>query len=400
MSRKFLLLRFDKATDGYPAFLVGLAWSAYPLLYYIGIFADKIGIGSALFISLLFLFFSIMSFYYLRNTVKITDFLYLLLFIGVFYASYFFHPENKEYLDNYTAGFFIAILFFLVGRVYSDHKMRDTLTIFSYISIAAMSFYVFFWGRQTGSLEESEDSMFASYMILPHVLMALLSVFKKHSLIAAFFSLIGIFLVLAFGTRGPLICILVFCAVLFIVFVPFKRKVLSRTVLLISLLFIYLMFDKILLFIRDLISSIGMSTRIMDYYAMGMISDDSGRKEIQQVIISALKDNPFSGLGICGDWRVAGVYSHSIILEFLASFGVVFGCILLFLLLICYYRGFRSCSSLEQKEMLLLFIVCGFVKLLMSGTFVTESFFYFAIGYSVTLIMHRRKPLPNYQIEG
>ncbi len=399
MSSKKVLLKFDKSAEGYPAILIGLAWSAYPLLYYIGIFADKIGIGSVLLISLLFMFFSIKSFHYLASTVRITDFLYLSIFIGVFLATYLIHPENKEYLDNYIGGFFIAILYFLVGRVYSDHEMRETLTLFSYISIAAMSFYVLFWGKQTGSLEESDDSMFASYMILPHVLMALLSAFKNHSFIGAVFSVIGVFLVLAFGTRGPLICILVFCAALFVFLVPFKRKVLSRILLLGALLFIYLMFDRILLFFRDLIASIGMSTRIMDYYEMGMISDDSGRDEIRQVIIGALRDNPFSGLGICGDWRVAGVYSHNIILEFISSFGVLIGSILLLLLLVCYCRGFLSCQSTEQKEVLLLFIICGFVKLLMSGTFVTESFFYFAIGYSVTLIRHRNRSLPNYQIE-
>jgi hypothetical protein len=166
---------------------------------------------------------------------------------------------------------------------------------------------------------------------------------------------------------------------------PFKRKTLGRIVSFAAISVVYLTSDKIIFFLRDLISSIGLSTRIMDYYMMGMFDDTSGRDDIQKSVINSLSFNSFGGLGIGGDWRVAGVYSHNIILEFLASFGVIVGSLLLGLLLICYVRGLLHCRTIGQKEMWLIFVVCGFVRLLLSGTFVTEPFFYLFIGYCVAM---------------
>lgn len=391
-------IRFTKSADGYPALLVGFAWAANPLLYYIGIFADKIGIGSGLFITLLFLFLGFQSIDYLRKTVHISDIIVLVLFVGVFLFTYVLFPENKYALDRYKDSFYLAIPYYIVGRVYSDHDMRDCLSRFSTVSIAAMAVYFLLWGRQTGSMERIEDGMVSSYMILPHVLMMVLTAFKKLSVSSIVFLLLGVFLILSFGTRGPLMCFFIFCAVLLVLFSPFKHKALGYTITIGAISVILVMFDRVLVSLRDVISSIGMSTRIIDYYAMGMMTDDSGRGDIRKMSLNALNDHLITGLGLGGDARAIGGYSHNIIIEFLTSFGVIAGSILLLLLFILYYRGFHNCRTSGQKEMWLLFVVCGFVGLLFSGTFITSAFFYLSIGYCTTLIKNKSKSLINYQV--
>lgn len=382
-------IRFTKSADGYPALLVGFAWAANPLLYYIGIFADKIGIGSGLFITLLFLFLGFQSIDYLRKTVHISDIIVLVLFVGVFLFTYVLFPENKQYLDMYKDSFYLAIPYYIVGRVYSDQDMRDCLSWFSLVSIAAMAVFFLFWGKRTGSVEEVEDSMVSSYMILPHVLMAVLTAFKKRSVSSIVFSLLGIFLILSFGTRGPLLCLFIFTAGLLIMISPFKNKILGNTITIGAISVILVMFDRLLLSLRDLISSIGMSTRIFDYYLMGMIADDSSRGDIRRMALDALSDHLITGLGLAGDASVMGGYSHNVIVEFLTSFGIIAGSILLLLLFVLYYRSFRSCRTSGQKEMWLLLVVCGFVQLLLSGTFITSPFFYMTLGYCITLVRNK-----------
>lgn len=383
-------IRFTKSADGYPALLVGFAWAANPLLYYIGIFADKIGIGSGLFITLLFLFLGFQSIDYLRKTVHISDIIVLVLFVGVFLFTYVLFPENKYALDKYKDSFYLAIPYYIVGRVYSDHDMRDCLSRFSFVSIAAMAVYFLFWGQRTGAMQEIEanNSMFSSYMILPHVLMMVLTAFNKRSVSSIIFLLLGVFLILSFGARGPLTCFFIFSAGLLIMISPFKNKVLGNSITIVAISIILVLFDKILVFLHDLVSSVGMNTRIFDYYAMGMMSDDSGRGEIRKAALYALKDHPLTGLGLGGDARVMGGYSHNVIIEFLTSFGVIVGSTLLLLLFVLYYRGFRNCYTRGQKEMWLLLITCGFVGLLFSGTFITTAFFYLVIGYCITLVRY------------
>ncbi len=398
MSANGFRLKFSKSADGYPALLVGFAWAAKPLLYYVGIFADKIGIGSGLLITLLFIILGIKSIDYIKKTISISDFFVLVLFVGIFLSSYLLFPDNKEYLDKYKDLFFLAVPYYIIGRVYSDRDMRECLNWFSYICIAAMAVYILFWGKQTGSLEDVDDSMVSSYMILPHVLMTLITAFKKHSVSSILFSLLGVFLILSFGTRGPLICVFIFVAVLLIIMSPFKHKAIGYSITIGAITIILAMFDTILMSLRDLIASIGLSTRIMDYYTMGMIADSSGRDDIQELLIDTLQKDYFTGYGIAGDWCIAGVYSHNIILEFLVSFGVIFGGALLILMLIGYFKGLLCCKTNGQKETWLVFVVCGFVRLLFSGTFVTEAFFYLVIGYCITLIKDKRKLLINYQV--
>lgn len=391
MSDYSRMIRFGKTTEFYPALLVGFAWSARPLLYYLGIFADKIGIGSSLLITLLFVFLSIKSMDYLRKTVKITDFLALLLFLGVFFSTYFLHPENIEYLNKYKDFFLLAIPYYIVGRVYSDYEMRACLRIFSYISIAVMSFYFLFFGRVTGSIDSILDSLNSSYMLLPHVLMALLVTLYNRSFVNIFFSLLGVFLMLGFGSRGPVLCVIVFVATILIIIAPFKHKILGRIITIGVILVIYFSIDKILSSLGEGLSSVGMSTRIMDYYSDGMLNDSSGRDEIQTVILRALSDNLLLGLGICGDMRIAAGYSHNVVIEILASFGVLIGGFILISLFTCYYKAYRNCLNNEQKGIWLVLFISGFVGLLFSGTYLTSSFFYFLLGYSVTLNKQKTK---------
>lgn len=390
-----ITIKFTKSADGYPALLVGVAWAANPLLYYIGIFADKIGIGSGFFIMLLFLFLGIKSINYLKRIITISDIIILVSFVSVFLSTYYLFPTNKEYLDRYKDYFYLAVPYYIIGRVYSDCDMRDCLTWFSYISIAAMAVFFLFWRQQTGSLEEVEENMVSSYMILPHVLMILLTAFKQHSIASIIFSLLGLFLILSFGTRGPLICIFIYIALILIITPPFKHKAISYTITVSVITVILVMFDKILEFLQGIVSSIGMSTRIFDYYTMGMISDDSGRRDIRVAVLNALNDHLFTGLGLGGDARVVGGYSHNVIIEILASFGVIFGSVILLLLLILFYRSFLNCRKRGQKEMWVLFVVCGFVGLMFSGTFITSAFFYLVIGYCITLLENKRKLLTH-----
>lgn len=121
----------------------------------------------------------------------------------------------------------------------------------------------------------------------------------------------------------------------------------------------------------------------------------SGRNLIYSNLINGIKDNLFWGYGVCGDATVAikngffVEYSHSIILEILLSFGMIFGMLVLLLIMFfCVKTLFERDSNVVELKLICMSIAIG--TLLFNSSFWVSIEFWIFIVISIRT-MNRRK---------
>lgn len=228
------------------------------------------------------------------NGVKAKDFLFVLLILTVLLFSYLFHPENQPYYtqSNLQKIFVEAIPFFLLGLSFRcDKKTLKNLTIVSYIAIVLNSVYMFFYVG--ASATEGAYYMGQAYMLLPHVMFAINSVFDssliKSKFLSIVFTLFGFFFLTAMGTRGPLLIAAVYLMVKLVLTLDRKKTsqfyIIVGVICVVAWLIISGKYINILLWISDKISSLGMSTRAIDMLISNdYISHTSGRDSIFEML--------------------------------------------------------------------------------------------------------------------
>ena len=133
--------------------------------------------------------------------------------------------------------------------------------------------------------------------------------------------------------------------------------------------------------LSELFQGWGMSTRIFDYYLNGEIGDSSGRDRLTEYALEAIFRKPLFGYGLMGDRALMGTYAHHFFLEIWMEFGVLFGTGYIVALAVLLFRACRNQWKNKNRMTFLLMIVCmNMVKLLMSGSYITEPYFFFMIG--------------------
>ena len=114
--------------------------------------------------------------------------------------------------------------------------------------------------------DTSEYNMGLAYDILPHVLMVSWWALKKLGIFNIVSMLLGLLLLLSLGTRGPVICAIVFIAVYLLFIRPSKYQKTMRIITISLAVFAISFLDQFMMFMQMLTIQLGMSTRIFDKY--------------------------------------------------------------------------------------------------------------------------------------
>ena len=106
--------------------------------------------------------------------------------------------------------------------------------------------------------------------------------FDKKTLGGIVFSVVGVLLLLSFGTRGPIMIVLAFMAAKVFQLSTNKRLGAFVVVILWALLWFVNSpyWNAVLLTVRDIISSLGLSTRVIDFTIEGETLNSVDRDEI------------------------------------------------------------------------------------------------------------------------
>lgn len=316
----------------------------------------------------------------------------LLELVAIVYLALF--PSNDQYyLEGKAVGFiFFTIPYFLIGYNLNIFTYEKYFYWISIVSVLLQSAYLLLYGGRSEFADGGEvarEDMLFSYQLLPHVLMIIWQTLKKPKYWNIALSLLGVFLHLSLGTRGPIVCMAVFI-VFYLFFVKIKTsKAIGIIVALISATIVAYM-RPIVFMLNMLILKVGLSTRIFDFMENDAIDDQTGRDVIRNRLLRAMDDAPAFGYGLAGDRRLSnGEYAHNLILELIVSFGWIVGIALLMVIVLIVGKAFFYTRNEIEKGFILLLACLGIVKLMMSGSFLDEIYFFFLLGFSSRVICHR-----------
>ena len=206
------------------------------------------------------------------------------------------------------------------------------------------------------------DMGYANALILPTNLLIYVFWKRRQGVAAKLGTLaliaVNVFSVLAFGSRGSLVAMGVFFIVYGFKAMSRKLSRTTKTVLVSLLALCVLMYRYIFLGLFYLLEAVaGIRSRAL-YMLANVFSNDSGRGDIYNAILTKLRESPLAIRGINADYNVVGGYSHNIFLELIFAFGVVIGVVL------CAYILYHIVRTLMEKTDAL-----GTMKLLMLFSF-------------------------------
>ncbi|NLA75571.1 MAG: hypothetical protein GX846_08915 [Deltaproteobacteria bacterium] len=219
------------------------------------------------------------------------------------------------------------------------------------------------------------------YMLLPAIV-SIDALIEKISLKDLLISLVSISVIVLFGSRGALLCILVF------IFIKIIQKSLNSLktgiVFLISGIGLIMSWPLI----RNGIKQFDMFLMARDIHSRTIklfLRDGlylTGRDRIYSQIFEATRAKPFLGIGLAADRRIlkgSSAYAHNIFLELLMNYGFVLGLLVSFLLVLLLVRALFSRNS-DKKNMLAIWTGIGFIHLQISSSYLIDLKFWIFLG--------------------
>lgn len=374
--------------------LVFMVWARYPILGYVKsvfIVLPGLNILADFILPILFFIVVVGSAKYWSNSFRGKDVVVFFVIEFIAATSLVIHPENTHYIEKSALPFMISIIpLYLVGTKVEFTKYEKIFYIISFISVWLQVVYLYQHASRSILGEELPEDMAMSYQTLPHVCMVVYQTLKHVKWYSILTSIVGIFLIISFGTRGSLMCLLFF-SLLYLFLIRMRTSLFFDAVIAGMAAVIFSLFDRLFGFVNDLILSLGMSNRILLMMEENDLSNSNGRDFIGERLYRAMDHAPMLGYGFEGDRTIVSTYSHNLYLELIVTFGWVIGTFIFIALLIRVVWSYIVAKNVEEKSFILLLITCSILKLMLSGTFLNEPLLFLLLGYSSQVIYKAKK---------
>ncbi|MBL0311109.1 MAG: O-antigen ligase family protein [Holophagaceae bacterium] len=202
--------------------------------------------------------------------------------------------------------------------------------------------------------------------------------FKRFSIYYLLITGVGLFLIIAAGARGPLICFLSFIIIkmLFIITSGQRKKILSIFLFSILLIMASGKEQTFLLVIEDMLISQQMSNRLVQKISDRAVFEDSVRVELRKHSLDIISAHPLVGIGIINDRvmlagkmgsspeEARGWYPHNIAIEFLVQYGIIPAMFLLLGIGILFIRAVKVTTDNDFQTIVLIFFSVRVIPLL------------------------------------
>lgn len=311
-------------------------------------------------------------------------------------TNFLVFPDTSEFFTGTVSTFVMTILPGIICfALLEDYSLLlKRLTSVAYIVSIVNMAVVLFLGSSAFSSGYSMG--YANSLILPaNILMHTLfynSTKKWHKLLLIVFICVNVVSILVYGSRGALIAILLYFAI--IAFRILRKKV--HPVLLImmfaALALCLLFYKPILTALYDMLTSMGFNSRTLLLFITNA-SHDSGRGELWAQLLSEMAKNPFIAHGINSDLVSAGLYSHNFFLELCYSLGIIIG-IGVSIPIIYYIVKSLMYDNTHEGNIRKIIMFSFFPMCLWSLSVWTSAYFWF---WLVICIKTRKGMKPNYE---
>ncbi len=402
MEKSKLIKKIDNQI--YFRIFLALLWTKEILLNYLrGILLKIPGLSVAsdyIIPVILFLMF-LLSYKTIAERLMGEDFIFVMGCVLVYVANFLFFKRNRDFFRIEWVEFIIGALpFYFVGvALKKDDGDSVMLLLYRISCVSVISFcaYILFVNRMDDFTMRNGD-MNSAYNILPHACMIfyyMIKGFKWHRLVIFLMSALAL---LMMGTRGAVLCLLIFIVLSSAMTIRFKRPVVLLVMVVVCLLFVLFhgLTDWLIELAYSICESLGLSTRVFDKLMSGDFAVSGSRTYLRERVRYYLAAYPLIGLGVYGDRAVSGgQYVHNLLLEIYGQHGVLIGTVMIAALAVIFYRGVRTVfrNGDRNAQLIVLLLVSYCFKLLVSSSYLREPFFWLLLGYLVAI--HRECRVAN-----
>lgn len=296
---------------------------------------------------------------------------------GILCFEYLVYPENRPFFSGHLFILLGICIPCLINVLFiDDYECHDKvlLVIANAIFITNMvTFICVMMNRQI----DSEYSMSFGYYVLIPALVYTWNFWKKEKVIFLIPTLFSVLMIILVGSRGPLLCWMLFLA-FSIAFLSEKTSIRLISISLIAVLAITI--NVWIMKIAALIDSFGFGSRTLDMLFNNTITSNTGREGFQQIIKQYIFSHPILGNGLFSEYRIIGAYSHNIMLDFCLHFGLLIGIAIILGIIVLLIEGLIK--SDQTNRMRIVFFAClGLVQLFFSNTYTEAPFFWVFLGF-------------------
>ena len=337
-----------------------------------------------------------MGFKTMAERLRGQDFVFVMICLVVYVFEFWIYKRNRDYFRVCYTQFVIGALpFYFVGVALrgDDEEILKLLYRISCVTIIAFAFYVTVVNRMD-SLTLMNGDMTSSYNLLPHACLAFYYMVKKFRWYRLAILILATISLLLMGTRGSIVCFLLFMMIVTALSIRFKKPILLLIFVLVGGILVSFrgIIDHMIELAYDIAEVFGLSTRVFDKLMSGNFTISSSRVLLKQRIQYYLHEYPIVGLGIYGDLFVTeGMYAHNFFLEVYAHYGYLIGTILT--LSLTAYIGRSVIYAFQNKDenakLISLLLLCCCFKLMVSSSYLKEPFFWLMLGYCASLLRER-----------
>ena len=364
------------------------------IFYYIRPVINAVGLSGI--VDKIFILLWIVGIYFclsmIFKTLRLIDIVAYLAVCAFYYLSPTIYPETQLFVESSFSIFALHTLpFYFLALMIDYNRDKKALAIISKLQLMMTAFFVLLSLLRLINSSATGEQMVLSYSILFPTMFLYYTFSRTNSNIDFLFFILGLSMIMMFGTRGPLLCFIIF--LISFLFLNYRHN----PVITINLLFVigvfYIFLRPIMLVFMFLTRMVGLSTRIFESFLEDELFNyekSSGRDEIHELLWNnIINDQGGIGYGLGSD-RMMGrrgtEYAHNLVYELWMDFGLYIGSFLLILFVLFIIKTFRKVYGSERFYLLLMLLVWSVGHLMISGSYLQDFQVYFFIGYCVNVL--------------
>lgn len=308
----------------------------------------------------------------------------LFIFTYIFFAVIFclhclIFPNNIKYINSVMFSFFgICLPSFIYSYSIEDYDiLYDTLRKGAYI-IFILGIFVFYL-IVFKNLNKGVYSMGFSYYFLLPCLFFEYEFFKKRTIKYFIYTAISILIIIAVGSRGPILSIAMYTIIEVFNNVKERKPFYTLLIFLIGVV-ILIYFDKIVLYLYEFLNNYGIYSRTLYLFSQEDGIHLSNREYIYNYAIELILEHPILGVGIAGDRYFLGTYAHNLFLEIILDYGVIFGSIISVILICFFIKSIFLLPQNKSFDFIKIIFCIGIVPLMISSSYLADAWFWVYVG--------------------
>ncbi len=319
------------------------------------------------------------------------SFLIYFIFLLVFGITIYIDLPGKSFAINNFWFFFGRVLpYFLVGFAISDFQGLERIMVKSTkIVVWAMLIWTLLTYTDI-SHAEWQNNMPMAYEFLPSLIFSVYYTIKTKFKEYKLYSCLSLIVIIALGTRGPILLAGIFIAYAIITMSSSKKRIIWVVFIGLLMVLIWFNFYSILNWLNDLFVNLGITNAAINkmLYAEDLAN---GRIELYEIISNNMENSWVLGQGVYCDRTFSGIYVHLLPLELVVNFGIILGGLIFTAIMFWAFWGLAKAKKNTCVFcMLAIGVFVGVFKLFMSGSYLEEPYFFLCLGLLSNRIINSR----------